>query len=106
MGAAAARLSPAWRAGAPSPPHRQARTGVSIFLSDNAPASTKATPTLPLIWACTASDTRMPLGRRLAFQTRGDIDPVAEDIVVVDNDVAEVDADAELDRGLARPRAV
>ena len=32
-----------------------------------------------------------------AFEPRGDVDAVAEDVVVLDDDVAEIDADAEFD---------
>ena len=35
-------------------------------------------------------------GFRNPFEPRGDVDAVAKDIVVVDNDVADVDADAKL----------
>ena len=34
------------------------------------------------------------------FETRRDIDTVAEDVVLVDDDVAEIDADAEIDAPL------
>ena len=40
----------------------------------------------------------MPPGGGQAFEPRRDIDPVAEDVGVVDDDVAEVDADAQHDR--------
>ncbi|MGA8398931.1 MAG: hypothetical protein WB697_03535 [Stellaceae bacterium] len=33
---------------------------------------------------------------------RSDVDPVAEDVVLIDNDVAEIDADTELDPSLGR----
>ena len=36
--------------------------------------------------------------RRLQFQPCGDIHPVAEDIVALDHDIAEVHANPELDR--------
>ena len=38
-----------------------------------------------------------PAGLGERFEPRGDIDAVAEDVVVLDDDVAEVDADAEVD---------
>src|SRR5215831_721492 len=41
-------------------------------------------------------------GRGQAFEARGDIDAVAVDVVGGDNDVAEIDADAELDATLMR----
>src|SRR5262249_30379255 len=34
---------------------------------------------------------------RQAFKARCDVDPVAEDVVGIDDDVAEIDADAEID---------
>ena len=36
-----------------------------------------------------------PAGRRQRLQTRGDVDAVAHQIVAVDDDVAEIDADAK-----------
>src|SRR5262245_4048342 len=38
-----------------------------------------------------------PAGRRQGFEPRGDIDPVAIDIPLIVHDVAEIDANAELD---------
>ena len=40
------------------------------------------------------------LGHR--FEPGGDVDPVAEDVVAVDDDVAEIDPDAPFDAGLGR----
>src|SRR5215813_14731887 len=34
---------------------------------------------------------------RQAFKARCDVDPVAEDVVIVDDDVAEINADPEID---------
>src|SRR5579864_5819731 len=31
------------------------------------------------------------------FEARGNVDPIAEDVAVLDDDVADIDADAELD---------
>jgi hypothetical protein len=39
-------------------------------------------------------------GLRNPFQTRGDIDSVPKNIVVIDDDVANVNADAKLDYGV------
>ena len=44
----------------------------------------------------------MPPGSAKRFEPRRDIDPVAEDVAVLDDDVALVDADAELDAPLGR----
>src|SRR2546423_12383168 len=41
-------------------------------------------------------------GRREPFETRGDIDAVAIDVVWRHDDVAEIDADAELDAAVRR----
>jgi hypothetical protein len=41
-----------------------------------------------------------------SFKTRRDIDAVAEDIVLIDDDVADVNADAEFDSGILRYAAV
>ncbi len=38
-----------------------------------------------------------PAGLGQRFQTRGDIDPVAKDVAILDDNVAHVDADAQLD---------
>ncbi len=42
------------------PPQRQALTGWAMFFRESSPASLNGAATLPLIWACTASDTRIP----------------------------------------------
>ena len=39
----------------------------------------------------------MPPGCGDAFQPRGDVDAVAENVAVLDDDVADMDADAKLD---------
>ncbi len=39
----------------------------------------------------------MPPGSAMPSEPRGDVDAVAENIVVVDDDVADMDADAEFD---------
>ncbi|HEX4193877.1 MAG TPA: hypothetical protein VHY80_12295 [Stellaceae bacterium] len=43
-----------------------------------------------------------PTGLGQGFEARSDIDAIAKDVVVVDNDVADIDADAELDAALGR----
>ena len=45
----------------------------------------------------TARDTAMPPGSAMRLDARGEIDAVAEDVLVllVDDDLAEMDADAE-----------
>ena len=44
--------------------------------------------------------------RRLAFEAGRDVDAVAENVVALDDDVAEIDADAELDGRLGREVAL
>jgi hypothetical protein len=41
-----------------------------------------------------------------SFETRGDIDAVAEDVAVLDDDVALVDADAQFDAAVRREPGV
>ena len=43
-----------------------------------------------------------PAGFGDAFQTRSDVDPVPEDVVVVENDIALMDANPELDAPIRR----
>ena len=45
-------------------------------------------------------------GRRLTFEPRRDIDAIAEDVVAVDDDVAEIDADTKGNRFVIRTPAV
>ena len=45
-------------------------------------------------------------GRREPFEARDDIDAVAVDVVRRDNDVAEIDTDAELDAAVLRQQGV
>ncbi len=40
------------------------------------------------------------------FEPRGDVDPVAKDVVAVDDHVAEIDPNAEVDAGLGGLRAI
>ena len=66
----------------------------------------KATPTLPLTWACTASGHQNAAPWRLRFQPGRHIDAIAENVVSVDDDVAEIDADAKFDGLTVGPRRV
>ena len=56
--------------------------------------------------SCTRAETQMPPGSASAFEPRRDVDAVAEDVVVLDDDVAQVDADAELDALVGRDAGV
>src|SRR5207249_2462098 len=40
------------------------------------------------------------------FETYCDIDPVAEDVAVLDDDVADIDADAQVDAPILRQRRI
>ena len=77
-------------------------TGRAMFLSCCSPLSSNATSSL--LPTCRVTDCRHRDAARLgdAFESRGDIDAVAEDIVVLDDHVAEVDADAEFDPPIFR----
>ena len=54
----------------------------------------------------TARDTKMAPGSAMPFQAGGDVDAVAVDVLAFDDDVAQVDADAELDARLVGRAAV
>jgi len=77
------------------------RIGSAMFFRFCGPMSSKRLDlagdlTLP------SSELQTPPGFRDAFQPRGDVDAIAKDIVVVDDDVADVNADAEFDSGVLR----
>ena len=62
--------------------------------------------TLPCTCRQTSSEIAMPPGSAMLLHPRGDVDAVAENIVALDDDVADIDADAEFDAvGLRRPSA-
>ena len=46
--------------------------------------------------SCTRAETQIPPGSADAFQPRGDVDAVAENVAVLLDDVADIDADAEI----------
>src|SRR6516225_187801 len=81
-----------------------------MFLSCCSPMSSKARSSLPTASSCTRGDAD-PTGLGQRFQTGGDIDSIAEDVPVLDHDVAHVDANAELNvlirwyRGIALAHA-
>ena len=47
----------------------------------------------------------MPPGSARAFEPRRDVDPIAKDVVVLDDDIAEIDADAQFDAIVRRRSA-
>ena len=91
-----------WRgsAGASSPSQRHARSGRSMFLSLISPASMNGDADLSAHLGMDDVGGEDAARRRLAFEPGSDIDAVAEDVVPLDDDLAEIDADAELDRPL------
>ena len=56
-----------------------------------------AKSSLPRVWVTHRVRDADAAGLGQRFEPGGDVDPVAEDVVVVDDDVAEIDADAPLD---------
>ena len=69
-----------------------------MFLTCCSPKSSKAKSSLSRTWSRTTRLMQIPPGSAKRFEPRGDIDAVAVDVVLVDEDVAEIDADAKLDR--------
>ena len=53
-------------------------------------------------WSRTIRLTQIPLGSRQGFEPCRDIDAVAENVALVDDDVADIDADAEFDAAVGR----
>jgi hypothetical protein len=49
------------------------------------------------MWSCTIPETQIPPGSARRFQARRDIHTVAEDVVLLNDHVAEIDADAKPD---------
>ena len=76
---------------------RQPRIGSAIFLSVCEPMSSRAISILPRIWpSCVMRNADTS---RLCdpFQTRRDVDAVTKDVVLFDDDIPDVNADAEFD---------
>ena len=69
------------------------------------PRSTKPTSTLPARPPGRGPTRRCRRGQRSAFQAGGDIDAIAQDVVALDDNVAEIDADAECQPVLGQHRA-
>ena len=87
-------------------PMRNTRTGRAMFFTGFSPRSSSSMPSLSRTESRTARETKMRARLGEPFQAGGDVDAVAEDVVVLDDDVAEVDADAELDARLVGRAAV
>src|SRR6266446_4510810 len=71
-----------------------------MFLTCCSPKSSKPNSTLSRTWSRTTRLTQIPPGSAKCFEPCGDIDAVAVNVVLVNDDVAEIDADAELDAAL------
>ena len=60
------------------------------------PAQAKSALSLPDICSATWLEMHTPAGRRKALDARGDVHPITEEIAIVGDDVAEVDANTEI----------
>ncbi len=85
---------------------RNTRIGREMFFTLCSPRSSKrdAEPAADLVADRARDADAARLGQLL--QARGDVDAVAEDVVVLADHVAEVDADPELDLALAAPTSL
>ena len=52
---------------------------------------------MPAASSCTRAATQIPPGSARAFEARRDIDAIAKDVAILDDDVADIDADTKLD---------
>jgi len=66
-----------------------------MFLTVCSPEIIEAMGSLSRTWSRTARETHTPPGSQQALQPRGHVDTVAEDVVRLYDDIAEIDADAE-----------
>src|SRR5207302_10042912 len=82
------------------------RIGRAIFLRLFSPMSSKAKSSLSRIWSRTTRLTQMPPGSAKPSRRAARSTPVTEDVAVVDNDVALVDAETELDALISRNTGV
>ena len=73
-----------------------------MFFSACSPMSSKARSSRLPTWSRTVAETAMPPGCGDALEPRRHVDAVAEDVVALDDDVAEIDADAEFDAAVLR----
>src|SRR5215472_868095 len=73
-----------------------------MFLRDCSPRSSKARSTLPAASSWTRAETQMPPGFSQGFEAGGNIDTIAEDVAVLDDDVADINAYAPGNAGARR----
>jgi len=76
-----------------------------MFLSACSPMSSKASSSLPAASSHPRGDAD-PARLGQPFEAGGDIDAVAKDVAVLDDDVAHIDADAKLDAAVGRHAGV
>ena len=69
-----------------------------MFFKLCSPASTKLAAILPCTWRQASSEMRDAAGLGDALDPRRDVDAVAEDVVALDDDVADIDPDPKPDR--------
>ena len=77
-----------------------------MFFSVCGPRSSQAKSTLPRILPISVVGDANPARLGDALETHGDVDAVTEDIVLIDDDIADVQADPELDLGVRRDSIV
>src|SRR5215831_9717304 len=68
-----------------------------MFLSCCLPKFSMVRSILPVTSSCTRAETHTPPGCAKPFEARGNVDAVAKDVAVFDDDVALMNADAPLD---------
>ena len=79
---------------------RKARTGRSMFFRRGSPRSSNVAFSRPVDRFVHGARDHDPTRRRFRLQPRGDVHAIAVEIVAVDDQVAEVQADAEHDGGV------
>src|SRR6476619_3464030 len=77
-----------------------------MFLTCCSPRSSKTKGSRSRTWSWTVLETNTPAGIGEGLDTRGDVDAVAIEVVALDDHVAEIDADAQLDAVVRRDTEV
>jgi len=81
--------------GAPPSPTRYTRTGRAMFLTWCSPRSSNAKGSRSRTWSWTVLETSTPPGSAKASSRAATFTPVAENVLLLNDHIAEVDADAE-----------
>src|SRR6266403_2846804 len=76
---------------------RQARIGSAIFFKDCEPISSKVLSTLPRTCRWSIVGNANPTRLCDPFETHCNIDPITKDIIVCDDNITDVNADAKFD---------